>query len=104
MIDPALEFPNDRDYNLGVPWVKSGYWNKNMQGRERVRAPESLRDLDAEIAGLLLAASADITLVIDAEGFIRDIATGDQFSDKNLETLDWPPVDRNRNSGKPHHD
>lgn len=55
----------------------------NMQGRESVRAPKSLRDLDSEIAGHLIAASADITLVVDAEGFIRDVVAGEQFSDKN---------------------
>lgn len=56
-----------------------------MQGRENVlRAPKkSLGGLDAEIAALLIGASADITLIIDARGIIRDVASSNQFSDKD---------------------
>jgi hypothetical protein len=41
------------------------------------RAPKrTLGDLDAEIAAQLIAAAADIALIIDAKGVIRDVALG----------------------------
>ena len=39
------------------------------------RAPrQSLGDLDADIVGKLIAAAADVALIIDAEGVVRDVA------------------------------
>ena len=41
------------------------------------RAPkESLGDLDAEAAATLIAAAADIALIVDAQGIIKDVAFG----------------------------
>lgn len=41
------------------------------------RAPKrTLGDLDAEIAGELIAAAADIALIVDAKGVIRDVSLG----------------------------
>lgn len=43
------------------------------------RAPKrTLGDLDAEIAAELIAAAADIALIIDAKGVIRDVSLGDE--------------------------
>jgi len=43
------------------------------------KAPrESLGDIDAELAGKLLAAAGDVSLVIDGKGVIRDIAFGNE--------------------------
>ena len=39
---------------------------------------ESLGNLDAEAAGMLIAASADVALVVDAQGVIRDLAFGSE--------------------------
>ena len=41
------------------------------------RAPKrTLGDLNADIAAKLIAAAADIALIIDAKGIIRDVAFG----------------------------
>lgn len=46
---------------------------------ETFRAPKrSLGDVDAESASRLLTAAADIALVIDPKGFIRDVALGSE--------------------------
>lgn len=46
---------------------------------ETFRAPKrSLGDLDADSASRLLTAAADIALVIDTKGFIRDVALGSE--------------------------
>jgi transcriptional regulator PpsR len=44
---------------------------------KRFKAPKkTLGDLDAETAASLIAATADVALVIDRKGIIRDVATG----------------------------
>ena len=50
-------------------------------------SPEtSIGTLDAELAGTLLSASADLALVIDSEGIVRDIAIGsDELQSEGLE-------------------
>lgn len=51
------------------------------------RAPKrTLGDLDAEVAARLIAAAADIALVVDSKGIIRDVAFGN--SDLAAEGLD----------------
>lgn len=46
------------------------------------RAPKrTLGDLDAEIAARLIAAAADIALIVDPKGVIRDIALGSEELD-----------------------
>lgn len=46
---------------------------------KQFKAPEkSLEDLDAEMVGRLIAAAADVALVLDAEGKIRDLAFGSE--------------------------
>ena len=46
------------------------------EGASASRSPRSfLGDLDATIAGKLIAAAADIALIVDADGIIRDVAS-----------------------------
>lgn len=48
---------------------------------------KALGPLDAESAGLLVAAATDLALVVDAEGIIRDAAFGNaDFADEGCET------------------
>ncbi len=50
-------------------------WNEGLV--KRFSAPKkSLGEIDTDAAAELLAATADITLVIDHEGVIRDVAAG----------------------------
>ena len=51
------------------------------------RAPKrTLGDLDAEVAAQLIAAAADIALIIDTKGVIRDVAFGsDEFSQEGYD-------------------
>jgi hypothetical protein len=43
------------------------------------RAPKrTLGDLDAESAAELIAAAADIALIVDAKGIVRDVSLGDE--------------------------
>ena len=50
------------------------------------RAPKrTLGDLDAEIAAQLIAAAADIALIVDPKGVIRDVALGSE----DLAHEDW---------------
>ena len=51
------------------------------------RAPKrTLGDLDAEVAAQLIAAAADIALVIDAKGVIKDVAFGsEEFSQEGYD-------------------
>lgn len=50
---------------------------------------DTLGDLDAEIAGLLIAAAADIALILDGQGVVLDIALG--AGDVVLEGVEtWP--------------
>jgi len=51
------------------------------------RAPKrTLGDLDAEIAAELIAATADIALIIDAKGVIRDVSLGsDEFLEEGFD-------------------
>ncbi len=45
----------------------------------QLKAPQtSLGDLDADAAGRLIAAAADVALVVDAQGVIRDLAFGNE--------------------------
>jgi transcriptional regulator PpsR len=52
------------------------------------RAPKrTLGDLDAEIAAQLIAAAADIALIIDAKGVIRDVAFGsDELAEEGFDS------------------
>lgn len=46
---------------------------------KRFKSPKrTLGDLDAEAAGALITAAADVTLIIDAKGVIRDMAFGSE--------------------------
>jgi transcriptional regulator PpsR len=46
--------------------------------REFESPAQSLGDLDAEVVARLIAAAADVTMIIDQEGVIRDIAFGSE--------------------------
>ncbi|HEY8565924.1 MAG TPA: transcriptional regulator PpsR [Beijerinckiaceae bacterium] len=46
---------------------------------QHFRSPRSsLGDLDAEVAGRLIAAAADVALILDGEGVIQDVAFGNE--------------------------
>lgn len=64
---------------------------ENSLAREEVnlfRAPKkTLGDLDAEVAAKLIAAAADIALIIDFKGIIRDVAlSSEDFSKEGFES------------------
>ena len=58
-------------------------------GSGHFRAPRnSLGDLDADIAGKLIAAAADVALIVDGEGIIQDVASkGEELAETGLK--DW---------------
>ena len=45
---------------------------------------KSLRNLDAQAAGELIAAAADVTLLVDRKGIIRDVAFGSTDLEKEV--------------------
>jgi transcriptional regulator PpsR len=52
---------------------------------KRFKAPKkSLRNLDAQAAAELIAAAADVTLIIDRKGIIRDVAFGSDDLEKEV--------------------
>lgn len=56
---------------------------------KKFRAPKkSLGNLDAEVAGELITAAADVTLLIDRKGIIRDVAFGSEDLARDINT-DW---------------
>lgn len=57
---------------------------------KRFKSPKrSLGDLDAEAAGALIAAAADVALIVDAKGVIRDLAVGTEELAHELDSAAW---------------
>jgi len=57
---------------------------------KRFKSPKrSLGDLDAEAAGALIAAAADVALIVDAKGVIRDLAVGTEELARELDSAKW---------------
>ena len=58
---------------------------------KRFKSPKrTLGDLDAEAAGALITAAADVSLIIDAKGVIRDIAFGsDELARELADAGQW---------------
>jgi transcriptional regulator PpsR len=53
-------------------------------------AKRALGDLDADSAALLVAAAADVTLILDAKGIVRDIACGnDELASELVDAPQW---------------
>ncbi len=56
---------------------------------KKFRAPKkSLGNLDAEVAGELITAAADVTLLVDRKGIIRDVAFGSEDLARDIHS-DW---------------
>jgi len=57
---------------------------------KRFKSPKrSLGDLDAEAAGALIAAAADVALIVDGKGIIRDLAVGSEELARELDSAAW---------------
>jgi len=57
---------------------------------KRFKSPKrSLGDLDAEAAGALIAAAADVALIVDAKGVIRDLAVATEELALELDSAAW---------------